>query len=161
MEYYIERQKKNGEDNYLEHHGIKGQKWGVRRYQNKDGSLTKAGKKKYSVSKQSKLDAKNVKKANKYLKSNALWKARYEGSKHKSILQFLLAPSTTIIAPMRYNKERVDKIIAKNNKKLSEIKINDKEYELVDTYIQGLDLSDIKFNTLTYRRYNTKQYVKK
>lgn len=29
----------------LEHHGIKGQKWGVRRYQNKDGSLTPAGKK--------------------------------------------------------------------------------------------------------------------
>ena len=26
------------------HHGIKGQKWGVRRYQNKDGTLTKAGK---------------------------------------------------------------------------------------------------------------------
>ena len=26
------------------HHGIKGQKWGVRRFQNKDGSLTKAGK---------------------------------------------------------------------------------------------------------------------
>ena len=29
----------------LMHHGIKGQKWGVRRYQNKDGSLTYAGKK--------------------------------------------------------------------------------------------------------------------
>lgn len=28
------------------HHGIKGQKWGVRRYQNKDGTLTAAGKKK-------------------------------------------------------------------------------------------------------------------
>lgn len=27
------------------HHGILGQKWGVRRYQNKDGSLTTAGKK--------------------------------------------------------------------------------------------------------------------
>jgi hypothetical protein len=30
---------------YLAHHGIKGQKWGVRRYQNEDGSLTDEGKK--------------------------------------------------------------------------------------------------------------------
>lgn len=29
----------------LYHHGIKGQKWGVRRYQNKDGTLTDSGKK--------------------------------------------------------------------------------------------------------------------
>ena len=29
---------------YLEHHGIKGQKWGVRRYQNEDGTLTALGK---------------------------------------------------------------------------------------------------------------------
>lgn len=32
---------------YLCHHGIKGQKWGVRRFQNKDGSLTSSGKKRY------------------------------------------------------------------------------------------------------------------
>ena len=32
------------ENGYLVHHGIKGQKWGVRRYQNKDGSYTSAGK---------------------------------------------------------------------------------------------------------------------
>lgn len=32
----------------LTHAGVKGMKWGVRRYQNKDGSLTPAGKKRYS-----------------------------------------------------------------------------------------------------------------
>lgn len=32
----------------IKHHGIKGQKWGVRRFQSKDGSLTSAGKKRYN-----------------------------------------------------------------------------------------------------------------
>lgn len=33
----------------LNHAGIKGMKWGVRRYQNKDGSLTPLGKKRYGI----------------------------------------------------------------------------------------------------------------
>jgi len=35
-------------DSVIEHHGILGMKWGVRRYQNADGTLTAKGKKRYA-----------------------------------------------------------------------------------------------------------------
>lgn len=36
-----------GRNDELRHHGIKGQKWGVRRFQNLDGTLTYEGKERY------------------------------------------------------------------------------------------------------------------
>lgn len=54
---------------YLCHHGVKGQKWGVRRYQNADGSLTNAGKKR--LAKDLKKDyKKNYSSAQPYRTSN-------------------------------------------------------------------------------------------
>jgi hypothetical protein len=41
----------NNKEDYLEHFGVKGMKWGVRRYQYADGTYTPSGKKHYSVSK--------------------------------------------------------------------------------------------------------------
>ena len=43
--------------NYLSHHGILGQKWGVRRYQNADGSLTSKGKNRYGKKEKTPLTA--------------------------------------------------------------------------------------------------------
>lgn len=46
------------DENVMQHHGIKGQKWGVRRFQNADGSLTAAGKQRVSEVKK-RTDSKN------------------------------------------------------------------------------------------------------
>lgn len=58
-------------DYYLQHHGIKGMKWGVRRYQNKDGSLTPAGKKR-----EARLERKNDRKQNKSIKQERSYAAK-------------------------------------------------------------------------------------
>lgn len=55
-------------EDYLMHHGILGMKWGVRRYQNSDGTLTAAGKRH-----KARLDEKSMKK-------DVKWARRHEKS---------------------------------------------------------------------------------
>lgn len=40
---------------YISHFGVKGMKWGIRRYQNRDGSLTSEGRKRYGRSEDSEI----------------------------------------------------------------------------------------------------------
>ena len=55
---------------YLAHHGIKNQKWGQRRFQNYDGSLTSEGRKRYGVG-ESNLSKREKKQAEKAAKQRA------------------------------------------------------------------------------------------
>ena len=68
----------------LEHHGVKGQKWGVRRYQNYDGSYTRKGLERYNRNKTNYDSAVNKrKKAKSAYKSGIGTKKDLQKAKHK------------------------------------------------------------------------------
>ena len=147
----------NGE---LYHYGVKGQKWGVRRYQNADGSLTPAGKKR--------LD-KKIRKTERALdnferheaRSNVLLKkAKRLEAEGKTIRKGItVGPSTSKDYYDMYNTSRnITKIELEEfmNKKWSTI-VDSKEYSDGKAYVERLlslqpDESRIREYELKYER---------
>lgn len=105
------------ETTYLAHHGVKGQKWGVRKYQNADGSLTAAGQGRYN------------KISNKYDKQ--LSRSSVENQKINASRQQYRAKLNDKIAKLESKKNsrnaaKIDKKIEKNKARLEDQKAGDK-----------------------------------
>lgn len=94
----------------LQHWGIKGMKWGVRRYQNKDGTLTAAGKKRM-YREMFDDESKDLKERKKYIASSERW-VREDLERSKK-----LADESTNMA--RNSKNLSDSIGRAANKKKS------------------------------------------
>ena len=88
----------------LYHHGILGQKWGVRRFQNEDGSLTPAGAKRYGV---------NIDEAQNKLQ---IAKKQYDSARK----QYTLRPTATSLKAYQKTIGRYE--VAKSNLKNEKIK---------------------------------------
>lgn len=74
---------------YLAHHGVKGQKWGVRRYQNEDGTLTEEGRKRYGIDKQ-KYFTKNVRETAR----RSAWSSAKSSTKTQSVISGVAAAAS-------------------------------------------------------------------
>lgn len=122
----------------LKHHGILGMKWGVRRYQNKDGTLTTAGKRRKNYRPQG-IRSAMAKRANRKVdKSFEKWKINDELKK-----KAINAGKESTLKKIAYEKDKTNRELKKSYKN------SNKEYKQA-----------LKKNT-TYRKGSVKQEVGK
>ena len=142
-------------EDYLMHYGVIGMKWGVRRFQNPDGTLTTAGKKRYSSKTELRKDVKADNKKAKELGIQATVDTRAVGFAEKKYSKALKKyekakeknPESKRTARLKrvYDaaKETRKDMIADRNKSVSEM---NKHYQsLIKKYGKEY-VKDIKYN---------------
>lgn len=103
-------------DEYLMHHGVKGMHWGVRRYQNADGSLTEKGYKHYKVNPDGSF--KSERKQRKYIRDSEKIAKREKTKKRRYLIGGLIATGLAFaVANRALFKTPVKEIVEENAKK--------------------------------------------
>lgn len=142
-------------DEYLEHYGVLGMKWGVRRYQNYDGSLTPAGRKHYDVNVESKRqELKNRKKE----KQEAY--KEYNKATLGGMLYDKKAANNYVKSEIREKYAKDDLKSEKVKEKLNaETKITKRRADLINNY-KSRGMSEDEAEIAAYKREKTEKMLK-
>jgi hypothetical protein len=144
----------------LYHHGVKGMKWGVRRFQNADGSLTSKGKKRYLDDDGALTSAgrKQIKKLNK-LDEKDNYNRFSRNAAERNVQKFSKGRDPVSKMLTKLNQTHVsnfNKVIEQNDKEIKRL-INDMKDQKVDVVLRFNPYND----KLYYKQSDTQQMLAK
>lgn len=139
------------QEEYLAHHGVIGQKWGVRRYQNYDGSLTALGRKHRGLGENSSKAVKTIEKAIK--KRRAEKRAIREEARKASRARAVELETERQAQQHQKLKEEIRRN-PRNMYKYRDQLTKDEAKELIEQIEWDRKMADIRFDE--YRRFNSR-----
>ena len=148
----------------ITHHGIKGMHWGVRRWQNEDGSLTAAGRERYFGKDSGANHAGDVEGAKKHLAVTKLQERAAQGEYNRKTAggmiyneeaakKLINAKNETIFAKEDVRNEKVKDKLSKEGK------VSARREKLIDEY-KKKGMTDEEAEVAAYKRERTEHMLK-